>query len=116
MDIKKIFGQNLKKYRNALGYTQMQLAEKINVDQKHISFIESGNSFPSASLIAKISETLNIHPKRFFDTEDKISIDTLKKDIYKIIETLSYDDISKLHNYICFINCRVSKTDRISDA
>lgn len=104
MDIKKIFGQNLKKYRKALGYTQMQLAEKINVDQKHISFIESGNSFPSPALIAKISETLNIHPKRFFDTEDKISIETLKKDIYKIVENLSYDDVSKVHNYVSFMN------------
>ena len=101
MDIKQILGSNLKKYRKARGYTQMQLAELVDVDQKHISFIESGNTFPSAGLISKIVEKLDIVPKKLFDIEEDISVEKMKENIIKIIEKSEYSDVSKIYNYAC---------------
>ena len=99
MDLKKLFGQNVKKYRKALGYTQMQVADMLNVDQKHISFIESGNSFPSAALIAKISEKLQVAPSKLFESTDLPSVEELKNNILYIIEKSTYDELEKIHNY-----------------
>ena len=103
MDIKEIFGKNLKKYRRAAGFTQMQLSEMLDVEQKHISFIESGNSFPSATLIAKIATVFNIPPKNLFDYEEKLSLEELKNDILSIINKLDYENILKIHNYAGFL-------------
>ena len=103
MDIKKIFGQNVKKYRKSLGYTQMQLAEFLNVDQKHISFIESGNSFPSSTLISKISEKLKVSPDKLFLSAPIPSIEVIKQALASIIDESSDEVIEKIYNYANYI-------------
>ena len=106
MDIKKIFGSNLKKYRKALGYTQIQLAEILNVEQKHISFIESGNSFPSAGLIDKITKTLNIQPKNLFNNCPEPTPGQMKQNIINILNNATIDEIKQLHNYAAYIHIK----------
>jgi len=103
MDIKQIFGKNLKKYRKAAGYTQMELSAMLDIEQKHISFIESGNSFPSAALISKIVDIFKIQPKNLFDCEETLSVEDLKKNIISIMEKLDYENIYKIHNYASFL-------------
>lgn len=49
--IKILFGKKIKEYRKKKKLTQAQLAEFVNVDDKHISCIESGKNFPSPDLI-----------------------------------------------------------------
>ena len=79
MDIKKILGANIKKYRKQNGYTQMKFAEILNVEQKHVSFIESGNSFPSAGLIMKIADVFGIPPKNLFEFAEPLTVEQLKQ-------------------------------------
>lgn len=109
MDIKKIFGQNVKKYRKISGYTQMQLAEILDIEQKHVSFIESGNSFPSAGLIMKIADKFGIPPKNLFDFEEPLTINQLKQNIIYMVNNSSDEDITKIHNYISYIFVDKSK-------
>ena len=45
MNIKNLFGRKIKEYRKKRNLTQAQLAELVNVDDKHISCIESGKNF-----------------------------------------------------------------------
>lgn len=106
MNIKKIFGENLKKYRKAKGFTQIQIAEALEVDQKHISFIENGNSFPSATLIGKITEVLNIEPQNLFFYQEKPSIKEMKNYISNFLNTTSDNDIEKIYNYIASFNIK----------
>ncbi|WP_294428423.1 helix-turn-helix transcriptional regulator [uncultured Treponema sp.] len=56
--ISQLFGRNVKKYRKLAGLTQEQLSERLGVSQKHLSIIETGTQFASASLIGRISEEL----------------------------------------------------------
>ena len=42
MELKKLLGRNIKKYRKLNGLTQEQLAEKINVSRTYIVKIENG--------------------------------------------------------------------------
>ncbi len=66
VSISVLFGQNVKKYRKQAGLTQEQLSEKLGVSQKHLSIIETGTQFASASLIGRISEVLKVSPADLF--------------------------------------------------
>ncbi|MBO5434821.1 helix-turn-helix transcriptional regulator [bacterium] len=56
----KFFGQNLKKLRKSKGFTQQQLAEKAEMDEKHLSRIENGKFFPTHMTLNKILTALNV--------------------------------------------------------
>ena len=66
-NIKDCFGQNLKYLRKSKGYTQEQLSEKINIDIRQYSRIETGKGFPSLATLEKICEILDISPAYLFD-------------------------------------------------
>ncbi len=75
MDIKKVLGQNVAKYRKLEGITQEELSERLEINPKHLSNIESGKKFVSASLLENIINELNIHPSSLFYTTDGTGID-----------------------------------------
>ena len=58
-DIKILLGQRIKELRKHLNISQQELAEKINIDQRNLSNIETGRSFPSKSLL-DIANALNV--------------------------------------------------------
>lgn len=64
---KELLGALIKEIRKARGLTQEQLAEKIDVDQKHVSRIELGKSFPSIVRLEKMADALNVPLMGFFD-------------------------------------------------
>ncbi|MBQ8678209.1 MAG: helix-turn-helix transcriptional regulator [Treponema sp.] len=64
--IPQLFGRNVRKYRKARNLTQEQLSEKLEISQKHLSIIETGTQFASASLIGRISEVLEVSPGDLF--------------------------------------------------
>ncbi len=64
------FGLNVVYYRKRKRLTQLQLAEKIDVDRSHISAIELGNVGVSFDVIFKLCEVLDIKPKDLFDFRD----------------------------------------------
>jgi len=66
MDIKKIFGENLKFYRKAQHLSQEQLSEKVNISAKHLSSIERGLNFISADLLEKLAFCVDVPVFYFF--------------------------------------------------
>lgn len=74
MTLKQIFGKRLKELRKSKKWTQEHLAELINVDTKHVSFLETGRNFPSADLLEKIKCVFDIEYSdlfNFYDNPDK---------------------------------------------
>jgi transcriptional regulator with XRE-family HTH domain len=71
MDIKKLFGLNLKRYRKKEGLSQEELSEKVDISVKHLSKIERGLTFVSADLLEKLSGNLGISVARLFCKEDE---------------------------------------------
>ena len=57
----KILASNIKAERNRKGYTQFQLAEKIDVSESTISLIERGLQTPSIFLVLDIAKVLEIN-------------------------------------------------------
>lgn len=99
MDLKKMFGQQLKLLRIERGYTQESLAEKINLNPRQVSKIETGEHLPSAQTIEKICETLDVLPQELFSCETKNQHNTNKELILlKQVENLIKDE--KYYNYI----------------
>ncbi|MCM1316389.1 MAG: helix-turn-helix domain-containing protein [Alistipes senegalensis] len=54
------FGQKIKSRREELGYTQVELAQKVHTTQPYISRLERGWFNPSMKMIRNIAATLNI--------------------------------------------------------
>jgi len=69
MGLKQNFIQNLKKFRNRKGFSQMKLAELCDTAPSYIGEIEIGRRFPSLKLIEKIGQVLEVEPYRFFIDE-----------------------------------------------
>jgi len=64
---KALLGARIREIRKARGLTQEQLAEIIDVEQKHVSRIESGKNYPSIDRLEKIAAALNVPLMGFFD-------------------------------------------------
>lgn len=60
MGIKKELGKKIKRMRIEKGYTQEQLSELIDISQKALSSIETGENFVKAETLDKILKTFDI--------------------------------------------------------
>lgn len=96
--VQKLLGRNVKRLRKENKLTQEELSEKLGITQKHLSIIETGTQFASATLIAKISEIFETPVSELFTTETTESnypnfykmicthIDTRLTELYEKIE------------------------------
>lgn len=71
MDIIKVFGDNLKKYRTAMGISQEAFAEKCGMHRTYISAIECYRRSISLENIQRIADALGIETYKLFLEEDK---------------------------------------------
>ncbi len=66
MDIVKVFGKNLRKYRTALGLSQEKFAEMCGLHRTYISDIERFQRSISLDNIQKIADALGIETYKLF--------------------------------------------------
>ena len=64
--LQDIFVRNLKKHRKKSGFTQAQLAEKVNVSTHHIGMIELSRNYPTLELVERIANALDIEIYELF--------------------------------------------------
>lgn len=100
MDIKVLLGKRIREYRQKYGMTQFQLAEKLGIDDKHLSRIELGKNMPQAVIISRLAEVFNIEPKNLFEFSHLSSIDDIKKDLRKILDNLSDEQVVLTYKYV----------------
>lgn len=75
MDIVKVFGTNLKKYRTAMGLSQEAFAEKCGMHRTYISAIECYRRSISLENIQRIADALEIETyKLFLSGKDAIQL------------------------------------------
>ena len=56
----KIIGKRIQKARNAMGFTQEALSEKIGVSTNYLSKIEGAHEHPNLELLGKISTAADV--------------------------------------------------------
>ena len=65
MDIVKVFGQNVKKYRQELGISQEELADRSNLHRTYISAVECFRRIALEN-IQRIADALGIETYKLF--------------------------------------------------
>lgn len=71
MDIVRVFGTNLRKYRNTQNLSQEKFAEKCGLHRTYISDIECFRRSISLENVQKIADALEIETyKLFIESED----------------------------------------------
>ena len=77
MDIIKVFGKNVRKYRTHLGLSQEKFAEACGLHRTYISDIECFRRSISLENIQRIADALNIETYKLFiekgDADNEIS-------------------------------------------
>ena len=105
MDVKKSFGEKLKRLRKNRNYTQEQLAEMIDIDPRNLSRIEVGLSFVKAETLEKILSALYITTEELFSNDHIKSPEELLADIQKFLNMAKDEPtkLEKIHKMIRFI-------------
>lgn len=99
-DIKKLLGKRIKELRQMRGLSQLQLAELINIDQRNLSHIECGDTFPSKSLL-ELSSALDTKLNELFDFEHhELDISEMSDYIKNNIDKLTNNDVKTLYRMI----------------
>ena len=99
---KEIIGKKIRQIRKERGLSQEELSEKIDISPRHMCTIENGNSFPSIETFIKISEILDIDINEFFNLTPQKN-DTLRGDIYNLIQTSSIQELHLIKDIISAI-------------
>jgi len=106
MDIKSIFGENLKFYRKTKQLSQEQLSEKVNISVKHLSSIERGLTFVSADLLEKLAFSVDIPVFYFFvNGKEIIFNDVILNTLENIIEKQLIKSINNIKSELRKNNC-----------
>lgn len=86
-----MFSENLKAMRKAKGYTQEELAIKLNVTRQTISKWEKGLSVPDVDFIFKIADVLETNVGTLLGGAimDEVNKDTVAEQLAKISEQLA---------------------------
>ncbi len=107
---KKLLGKRIKQIRKNAGLTQEKLSELIGIETGSLSGIESGRSFPSLVTLEKISKILNVELKAFFDFDNSMTINDMKKVIIKNIDNIKDSQIPYIYKY--FDGFNIKETDK----
>lgn len=71
MDIRAVFGANLRRYRRAAGLSQEAVAERMDVDRAHVSSMERGQQNVTLLTIWHASQALGVKPAMLLDDGDE---------------------------------------------
>ena len=61
-DLRTLFGENLKKYRNFKGFSQAKLAEILDISPNFISDLETGKRWLSSDTLVNLAKSLGVEP------------------------------------------------------
>lgn len=64
-ELRRVVGGNIAQLRQANGFSQKELADKLGVAREHVSRIENGHMLPSAEVLFAAADTLQV-PVDFF--------------------------------------------------
>ena len=70
MDIRKLFGINVKRFREAAGLSQAEIAARMGVDRAYISAIERGLQNATLLSVWEIAQALEVRPVALLEELD----------------------------------------------
>ena len=99
-EIKRLLGLRVRELRIKKGYSQQKLAELVNIDQRNVSNIECGNSFPSKCLL-ELACALAVELSEMFDFSHlELDCKKMKQVIKEELNNLSDENIKIIFRLI----------------
>ena len=92
MDVKKSFGEKVKRLRKKRNLTQEQLAEMIDISPRNLSKIEVGECFVKAETLERLLTALNVSTEELFANNHIKTNSELLEDINFYINTAKEDN------------------------
>ena len=86
MELKKKLGKRIQELRCKNGLKQAELAEKVGIATKTQSCIETGKNFPSADLIERYANALNVDISEILNISHIKTREELLKETKELIE------------------------------
>jgi len=74
MNMIENFGKNVARLRKEFGYSQKELADKLNVQKQTISNIERGMRYPTFESLEKIAKVFHATPIQLFGTDKEVAV------------------------------------------
>ena len=100
MDIKELLGKRIREYRLKHNYTPFQFAEKLGIDDKHLSRIELGKNMPQAATLSALAKVFNIEVKDLFEFSHLKAVSELRKELTELIGELNDEQITFIYKYV----------------
>ena len=88
-EINRRIAQKLIKYRKMAGYTQVELAEKINYSDKSVSKWESGNGVPDVYTLLQLADLYGVSVNAFVGEDAPETVHPKSKGLHILIMLLS---------------------------
>jgi transcriptional regulator with XRE-family HTH domain len=97
--LKTLLSQNVRLYRETIGFSQEELAEKAGISSPFLGAIERGEKWPGPETLAGIAAGLKVHPYDLFKPEQTVS-----RDINKLTEKMLQEIQTSVHQTVRAIN------------
>lgn len=92
----RMVGHKMKEARVKKGYTQEQLAKKVNFSVPYISGIEGGRKIPRLKTFVRIANALEVNANYLLSSEQDSSDSFMVNEIYREVESLPLKDQIKV--------------------
>ena len=87
-NLRKLFSQNIKRYRKMKGLSQEKLAEKIDISSNYLSDIETGKGWVSPFSLVKLANALEIEVFELFKPQEATP-KSIKTQVNRYLEDFS---------------------------
>lgn len=96
-------GENIKKYRKQIGYTQEQLAGLTDLSVQYIGNIERGKTTASIGTLVNICNALSVSPNQLLMNASEFSQPALMDELNTLLQGKSSSFIKHIIAYIEFL-------------
>lgn len=94
------FGGLLRSIRKSRKLKIWQVAEKVDVEVKHLGRIERGERQPSFDLIVALAKCLSVSPSKFFEFESTADPKMLRKNIEQLLSGLDAKQLGQVRQVL----------------
>lgn len=95
------FGTRLREAREAKGWTQGELADKLEVAQPFVSQLENGRRRPTPALMKRITTSLGVSREELLVIQDES--DVKASIINRKLKGLSPESLEKIEDYVNYV-------------
>ena len=99
-EISKKLGLRIKELREKQGYTQLKLAEILNMEASNLSKIERGVQIPKEESLEKLAQAFNVNLRDLFDYKHFTDKSLLISKINKILESSDIETVQRYYKIL----------------